>query len=98
GSRGIGPGRLFSIGGITAHNMEQFEAQSEGYMLGEIDRRLFLQYVAAAGLAGPFMAGVRGTALARASEADAGALERVFASPPQGAGPGVYWYWLGGNG
>jgi hypothetical protein len=89
---------------------------------GEIDRRLFLQYLAASGLAGPVVARVGGVAFvgsagtgapdsnaAEAAGADAGdtvsamapadaaALANAFLNPPQGAGPGAYWYWLGGN-
>jgi hypothetical protein len=79
---------------------------------GEIDRRLFLQYLVASGLAGPFVAraggvafvGTAGTgapdsnaAVAGSAVADAAALANAFLNPPQGAGPGAYWYWLGGN-
>ena len=63
---------------------------------GEIDRRLFLQYLAASGLAGPFVARAADTAIASVT-ADAASLANAFANPPQGAGPGAYWYWLGGN-
>ena len=64
--------------------------------MGEIDRRLLLQYLAAAGLASPFVAG----AAAPKSKAvidGAQGLAGVFANPPPGASPGAYWYWLGGN-
>jgi hypothetical protein len=69
---------------------------------GEIDRRLFLQYLAASGLAVPVVAGAAGAASAAAvgtggGVGNAAALANVFANPPQGAGPGAYWYWLGGN-
>jgi hypothetical protein len=87
---------------------------------GEIDRRLFLQYLAASGLAAPAIVRAAGTGLANAggggdgnatsgsgaagdgvtsagATADAAALANAFANPPQGAGPGAYWYWLGGN-
>jgi len=92
---------------------------------GEIDRRLFLQYLAASGAAGTVVArtgdvafaGVAGGTGAPGSNAavagstgagtaniatalptaDAAALANAFANPPQGAGPGAYWYWLGGN-
>jgi hypothetical protein len=87
---------------------------------GEIDRRLFLQYLAASGLAVPVVVRAADTGSARAgggsdsnatglvgaggdgitsagATADAAALANAFANPPQGAGPGAYWYWLGGN-
>jgi hypothetical protein len=87
---------------------------------GDIDRRLFLQYLAASGLAAPVIVRAAGTKLANArggadgnatsgsgaagdgvtsagATADAAALASAFANPPQGAGPGAYWYWLGGN-
>jgi alpha-L-rhamnosidase len=65
----------------------------------EIDRRLFLQYLAAAGLAGPIVAGRASAAAPSVTDAsvDARGLVGAFANPPQGAGPGAYWYWLGGN-
>ena len=59
---------------------------------GEIDRRLFLQYLAAAGLASPFVAAAGGS-----PGVNAQGLANVFANPPPGASPGAYWYWLGGN-
>src|SRR5690348_6577537 len=66
-----------------------------------IDRRLFLHYMAASGLSVPFWLGPAGAAIGRAtarnSGADAGTLASVFANPPPSAGPGAYWYWLGGN-
>jgi hypothetical protein len=87
---------------------------------GEIDRRLFLQYLAASGLAAPLVVRVASAESASAAggadgnatgsggvaddaittagaTADAAALANAFANPPQGAGPGAYWYWLGGN-
>jgi hypothetical protein len=66
---------------------------------GEIDRRLFLQYLAAGGVSSPFLVGSTSSAWARAPEGsvDASALTRAFANPPPLAGPGAYWYWLGGN-
>jgi hypothetical protein len=77
--------------------MEQIASQSESHMPG-IDRRLFLQYMAASGLTVPFVGGSR-AAFARALQAgvDPNTLTAIFAKPPQGAGPGAYWYWLGGN-
>jgi hypothetical protein len=91
---------------------------------GEIDRRLFLQYLATSGLAGPVVTRAGGVAFLGATgarvpdsnatvagsagadvadtssavrSADATALANAFLNPPQGAGPGAYWYWLGGN-
>ena len=71
----------------------------------EIDRRLFLQYLAAAGLTTPFVNGTAIAAPGAAADASGNAsaslnaqgLAKVFANPPQGASPGAYWYWLGGN-
>ena len=64
---------------------------------GEIDRRLFLQYLAAAGLASPFVAGAARAAAGGSPGVNAQGLAHVFANPPPGASPGAYWYWLGGN-
>ena len=67
---------------------------------GEIDRRLFLQYLAASGLARPLVGPDASAATASASadaSVNAATLASAFANPPQGAGPGAYWYWLGGN-
>ena len=69
--------------------------------MGEIDRRLLLQYLAAAGLASPYLAGAASPS-SKAREAlpasvSAQGLANVFANPPQGASPGTYWYWLDGN-
>ena len=57
-----------------------------------IDRRLFIKYMVAVGLAH----GSSGLATPRILRASPD-LRSAFAEPPQGAGPGVYWYWLGGN-
>jgi hypothetical protein len=75
--------------------MEQIASQSENPMPG-IDRRLFLQYVAASGIAVPFIGRV---ACARRGDTrcSVSALASAFANPPPAAGPGAYWYWLGGN-
>lgn len=77
--------------------MEQMPPQSES-------RRLLLKYLAAGGLCTPFVPDLGGLhlgGLERARAADdvsgAGLLARVFASPPDTAGVGAYWYWLGGN-
>src|SRR2546430_2719314 len=65
----------------------------------DIDRRLFLQYMAASGLAVPLLDDPAVEAFARGSDpgADASTLASAFANPPPAAGPGAYWYWLGGN-
>ena len=80
-----------------------------GSPVGEIDRRLFLQYLAAAGLASPLTtraasaapgapSGAAGAGAANAGVSlNAQGLAKVFANPPPGAAPGAYWYWLGGN-
>ena len=63
----------------------------------EIDRRLFLQYLAAAGLASPFVAGAAAADTDGSTGVNVQGLAKVFANPPPGASPGAYWYWLGGN-
>jgi (4-O-methyl)-D-glucuronate---lignin esterase len=67
----------------------------------EIDRRLFLQYLAAAGLASatpvPFVAGAAAADTGGSTGVNSQGLAKVFANPPPGASPGAYWYWLGGN-
>ena len=50
-----------------------------------IDRRLFIKYMVVAGVMTPRM-------LCASPD-----LRSAFAKPPQGVGPGIYWYWLGGN-
>src|SRR5207302_953377 len=62
-------------------------------------RRLLLKYLAVAGLCGPFVPRLGDLCGARAAgePSDPGLLARVFADPPDSAGPGAYWYWLGGN-
>ncbi len=62
-----------------------------------IDRRLFLQYLAASGLMAPFVEEARAAFGEARAGPRANGLAEVFANPPQGAGPGAYWYWLGGN-
>ena len=68
---------------------------------GAIDRRLFLQYLAASGLASPFVTGTAGADAnaggGAAASVNAAGLANVFANPPRAASPGAYWYWLGGN-
>ena len=73
--------------------------KADGGIDSGIDRRLFLKYLAAVGVARTFLGRSGDAVWARTSVASAepDALARAFANPPDIAGPGAYWYWLGGN-